>query len=121
MLPKAAQGRMKAKRLTAPKHLDMVRQLPCALCRAERSDTHCAAHHLLRGTVRGTGLKAGDNFVIPLCHEPCHGALHRNGDETAYLLDHGLNDPLLLAAELWEHTGNFIAMRRVISLFGVKI
>lgn len=69
-----------------------------------------AAHHLLDGPVRGWGLKAGDDETIPLCHEPHHGELHRNGDETAYLEAHGVKDAPGLAKALYEATGDYTAM-----------
>jgi hypothetical protein len=61
------------------------------------------AHHLLRGSGHGVGLKAPDDMSIPLCN-PCHNALHRNGDETRWLEERGIDGPAEAARlfEMWR-------------------
>jgi hypothetical protein len=55
------------------------------------------------------GLRAGDNFVIPLCSLD-HNSLHLSGDETGFLAEHGITDGRALAKSLWENTGDYSAM-----------
>jgi hypothetical protein len=43
----------------------------------------------------------------------CHAALHRAGDEEAFLASHGI-DGRALAAALWAVRGDLEAMRRVV-------
>jgi len=96
------------------KHLDYIRQLPCACCLRDKSDQHRAPHHLLRGVVRGLSMKAGDQFVIPLCHDIHHPGLHQAGDEETYLAQFDIKDPVSLAKELWRVSGNPTEGRRAI-------
>ena len=94
------------KRLSNPKHLRFIRGLPCAICGRPDSE----AHHLLRGPVRGMGLKAGDDWTIPLCSAH-HRGLHADGNEVRYLGD--INGPALAAA-LWQASGDDLAGLRAI-------
>ncbi len=101
MIPKYPKhGRMKPKRLQSKKHLEFVASKPCCICGA----LGVACHHLIgnygpEGPIRGWGLRAGDNFVIPLCQK-CHGELHANGNERGYLALFGV-DGITVASKLW--------------------
>lgn len=80
----------KTTRLRCEVHLAFVRKLPCLACGRTPSE----AHHLMRGpepTARG--LKAGDNWAIPLCGGPggCHAALHADGDEIGWSAARNIN------------------------------
>ena len=57
--------------------------MPCMICK----NPNTQAHHLLRAQFRGMGMKAGDNWTVPLCFYH-HEALHRNGDETDFFEMH---------------------------------
>jgi len=97
---KLNHGRIKPKRFVDELHLANVRAMPCCCCGAG-GPSH--AHHLLRGPVRGMGLRAGDEWVIPMCHM-CHSDLHdRSGDEVSFLAGHGI-DGVALAKELWRES-----------------
>lgn len=97
-------GRIKERRYKDRQHLEFIRSLPCCVCMEDRSDMHRAAHHALRGPIRGMGRKAGDNWVIPMCSK-CHSALHNDGDETCYLASYGVN-VVELSKQLWrDHYG----------------
>ena len=91
-------GRIKPKRLQNRNHLERIAGMACCCCGSK--PVQC--HHLLREVVRGMGLRAGDDKVIPLCPD-CHMALHMSGDETAFLLAWGVDGPEL-AIELWEES-----------------
>jgi len=108
MLIKKGQkvNRIKGKRFEDKAHLDFVRQLPCCVCFEDRSDVHRAAHHLMRGVLRGVGRKAPDSAVIPLCSS-CHSNLHENGCEVTYLSNRGIQDPVGLAKTLFENTDDY--------------
>lgn len=99
LIPKRQKvGRIKPKRLQDKRHLHFVAGLACCCCK--RKPVQC--HHLLRGPVRGIGLRAGDDQVIPLCPE-CHQKLHHSGDEIGFLTGHGING-MALAAKLWKES-----------------
>lgn len=86
------------KRMADPRYLAWVRQLPCVLCLRQPGMGHQnEAHHLLRGVVRGMGMKAGDDEVIPLC-DGDHRALHMDGNETEFLAKRGIDCAVSLAA-----------------------
>jgi len=96
--------RNKPRRLEHKGHLERLRGLPCALC---GKPPPSVAHHLIgnygpTGPVRGWGLKAGDNFTIPLC-ENCHNGLHDNGDEKKYFRLFRF-DGFTFAKALWSET-----------------
>lgn len=94
------------------RHLDMIRRLPCCLC--GRAADH--AHHLKEGTkARGAGMRATDNFAVPVCWQ-CHEEVERLGsrNERAHFSARGI-DSLDLAAALWAARGNQEAMQRVVA------
>lgn len=74
----------------------VVRSKPCMICKAGFL-THggpIQAHHLLKpqSKMRGFGLRANDNEVIPLCMYH-HQKLHTKfGDETKFLNNYGFGD-----------------------------
>ena len=99
LIPKGTKPRrIKPRRLQDRSHLEYVASLPCCIPTCRK--TPVQVHHILRGVIRGTGLRAGDDKVLPLCFE-CHRKLHDYGDETWFLEQHGI-DGLDLAAQLWE-------------------
>lgn len=58
------------------------------------------AHHLTFAEPNGTGLKVGDNWVVPMCHAH-HMELHRFGDERLWWDLQGI-EPLPIAEQLYE-------------------
>lgn len=115
----ARKHKAKAKRLTNPRHLMLVRELPCCVCMVEGLTV---PHHLLRGVVRGVSLKAGDDQVLPLC-----GAHHNNSNDSVHLshLDEpewfatkGIDEPVGFAAALYAATGDYAAMLEVVQMRG---
>ena len=51
---------------------------------------------------RGLGLKASDEFTVPLCRVH-HRQAHHAGDERKWWESAGI-DPVTMARSLWEHT-----------------
>ena len=99
--PKAFGSKPKPKAVRALDHLSFVRTLPCCSCGHDPAGT---AHHLLRGVVRGTGMKAEDRWAIPLCgdcHDPnSQGSVHHDGNETRWLKAKKVPG-LFIASALW--------------------
>jgi hypothetical protein len=91
---------LKAKRIRDKKHLRWLHELPC-LCCGKRDDT-VVGHHLRIGTSRGMGLKAPDNYTVPLCFV-CHDAMHRYGDHY-WLEAHDVRNGPDIANRLYELT-----------------
>ena len=85
----------KHKRVRSEKYLNTLRGSPCLVCRRGAE-----AHHLQHVGERGVGMKSGDNFAVPLCHE-CHMQLHRFGDERTWWDLSGV-DPIEWATRNWE-------------------
>lgn len=102
-------------------HLWWVRRLPCLACMGERWGEHAVdrfkvvasqpivaggqvvhAHHLTTAQPKARGLKAGDQWVVPLCVRH-HDALHRRGNEWAWWSNWSL-PPGPVAEWLWAQT-----------------
>lgn len=99
---KCYQKREKISPAAGRRHMEFVARLPCCL-----TGYHgVQVHHLLRGVVRGTGMRARDCEVLPIC-PTLHAALHHDGNETRFLESHGLRNAVELAKVLWEHTGDY--------------
>ena len=94
------------KRYENKKHLDFVRNKPCALWEAApKCEGQTQVHHLLKpwSGERGMGLKANDRNVIPLC-QAHHTELHdKVGDEEAFFQNYELmpSHGRETAAKLW--------------------
>lgn len=92
-------------------HLKLVRQLPsCLSGRPGPSDPH----HLRISEERGVGLKAGDNWAVPLTRRE-HIACHKVGSkmEELWFFERGI-DCRELAKELWKNTGDLDAMTKIV-------
>ena len=107
LLPKLVRER-------CPAHLEWVRGLPCAVCHPQFIATAgmgsgpriSCAHHLTTAQPKARGLKAGDQWAVPLCvfhHDAQSGpeAVHNAGNEMKWWHRRDI-DPLLLAAHLWD-------------------
>lgn len=96
----------KPDRIRSPAHLKRLRTLPC--CIPGCTVRPVVAHHLTCSPhPKARGLKAGDQWTVPLCflhHRPTSRAsVHHQGDERAWWASHGL-DPLTIAAQAWAET-----------------
>jgi hypothetical protein len=89
-------------RIRSLEHLKHVRTFSCVACKAPGPST---AHHLTIAQPKARGLKAGDQWSLPLC-DRCHKELHARGDERAYWADIGI-DPISLAESLWANSPAF--------------
>ncbi len=92
----AATQRSKRHRNKA--HLLHVAQQPCLVCGRKPSDPH----HLRFMQPRALGLKASDEFTVPLCRMH-HRQAHHAGDERKWWESAGI-DPVTMARSLWEQT-----------------
>jgi hypothetical protein len=79
-------------------HLLYVAQQPCLVCTRKPSDPH----HLRFMESRALGLKASDEFTVPLCRMH-HRQAHHAGDERKWWESAGI-DPVTMARSLWEQT-----------------
>ncbi len=87
-------------RIRDKQHLECVRSHDCLNC---RTDYGVIPHHLLKcpDQKKGTGLKLGDNWTIPLCCL-CHGALHAAGSEVKFFGVEGAKTAIKVAQDLWR-------------------
>ncbi|KFC07059.1 putative cytoplasmic protein [Trabulsiella guamensis ATCC 49490] len=69
-------------------YTDWVKTQPCVVCQRPADDPH----HIIGYGLGGTGTKAHDIFVIPLCRT-CHNELH--ADTAAFEQKHGSQRKLL--------------------------
>ena len=79
-------------------HLRFVATQPCLLCGRTPSDPH----HLRFAQPRALGLKASDEFTVPLCRIH-HRLLHQTSNEVAWWNDLEV-DPLPVAKSLWDES-----------------
>ncbi|MDR3534007.1 MAG: hypothetical protein P4L90_26005 [Rhodopila sp.] len=91
-------------RIRSERHLRWIRTLRCSVPGCFRTDI--ISHHLTIAQPKARGLKAGDQFAVPLCEGLHHAAearcgVHRVGDERAWWAQWGL-DPVKLAELLWD-------------------
>lgn len=75
------------KRLRNRAWLEAVRRMPCLICGAKSE-----AHHLQHAEPSAMGLKSGDQYAVPLCHDH-HMQLHAMGNERRWWAIEGV-DPL---------------------------
>lgn len=99
--------RFKVPRIRDPGHLARIRTLSCSVSWCQTRPV--IAHHLTCSPEpKARGLKAGDNWVVPLCEHVHHTAqswygVHNRGDERVWWGTHAI-DPLALAERLWAET-----------------
>jgi hypothetical protein len=86
---------IKPERKRSAPYLRYVASQPCLVC--FRPDVQ--AHHLTFAQPKARGLKASDEFTVPLC-VACHMSLHLHGDERKWW-DRFKIDPLAVAKKLW--------------------
>lgn len=102
----------KPQRHRCPAHLRWVATLPCIVCTRGAVDPEAGgagevvsqAHHLTIAQPKGRGIKAGDQYAVPLCpehHGPgIPGSLHSAGNERDWWWERGI-DPITNADRLW--------------------
>lgn len=98
VVDKSALARPEPRRLRDKQHLRFVALQPCLACSKRPAD----AHHLGFAQPRALGLKASDEFTVPLCREH-HRDLHHSGNEQSWWHEMGI-DPLLVARNLWDRS-----------------
>jgi DNA recombination protein Rad52 len=86
------------KRLRDKAHLKFVASQPCLICGRQPSDPH----HVRFAQPRGIGLKASDEFTVPLCRGH-HRQLHQAGSEVTWWENLQI-DALAIAKDLWKQT-----------------
>lgn len=105
-------------RVRSPGHLSWVRGFSC--CVEGRNEPGCGgkieAAHVRTGTDGGTGLKPGDNWVIPLCGIH-HSRQHQLG-ETSFERFYGISMKAI-AADLWQKSPHRIKHERAAALMGM--
>lgn len=87
----------KEKRFRDRAHLAFVATQPCLICGRQPTQ----AHHVRFAQLRAMALKVSDEFTVPLCTTH-HDQLHRSGDERAFWINNGVDEPLKHAARLWK-------------------
>jgi DNA recombination protein Rad52 len=86
------------KRLRDKAHLKFVASQPCLICERQPTDPH----HVRFAQPKAIGLKASDEFTVPLCRGH-HRQLHQAGNEETWWKMLNI-DPLAIAKGLWEQT-----------------
>jgi Rad52/22 family double-strand break repair protein len=79
-------------------HLRFITNQPCLCCGRRPSD----AHHLRFAQPRALGMKASDEYTVPLCRLH-HREVHRTGNELAWWKNLNIN-PLEVAQKLWQQS-----------------
>jgi hypothetical protein len=97
-IDKSALTIAQPKRLRDKAHLRFVASQPCVICGRQPSDPH----HLRFAQPRAIGLKASDEFTVPLCRGH-HRQLHQAGNEVAWWEELHIN-ALEIAKGLWEES-----------------
>lgn len=102
----------KPQRHRSPAHLRWVATIPCIVCAMGRCDPDTEAggdvvsqvHHLTHAQPKARGLKAGDQWVVPLCrrhHDPnSFKSVHAHGNERDWWTVLHI-DPIAAAEALW--------------------
>jgi hypothetical protein len=85
----------KPERIRSRPHLRFVAGLACLACGARPVEVH----HLTRAQPKARGLKAGDQWTVPVCPVH-HRAIHAAGDEAGWWARWGIN-AAEAAAEYW--------------------
>ena len=95
----------------SPEHLALIRQLPS--CVSGRKP--CDPHHLRVTQERGVGMKATDQWCVPLTRDE-HDHLHTLGSrrELGWFQERGIENPYDLANALWKQSGDLERMEKII-------
>ena len=93
----------KPERIRSRAHLARVGSLPCCIPGCEAGPVQ--VHHLTHVQPKARGLKAGDQWSVPLClrHHLGDGGVHTGGREGPWWAAYGV-DPIKLAASLWAES-----------------
>lgn len=94
------EPRCKTVRRRSKSHLRFVASQPCLICRR----SPCDAHHLKFAQATSLGMKASDEFTVPLCRSH-HQELHRHGNEAGWWANLQFA-PLEIAKSLWNKTSS---------------
>jgi hypothetical protein len=96
MVAMSYQPNFKVRRIRSKAHMSYVASQPCIVCMWQYVQVH---HLTCSPDPKARGLKAGDNWTLPMCADD-HTALHARGDERAFWQALGI-DPLQAAERLW--------------------
>jgi hypothetical protein len=105
----------KRPRIKNEKHLDFIRQLPCACC---GNNIQTEAAHIRTGELRygkrttGGQEKPDDKWALPLCG--WHHTEQHEGAELAFWKRYQI-DPFVFALTLYAHTGDVDTAEQVIA------
>lgn len=83
-------------KIRSNKHRKFISEQPCIITGRTLG---VQSHHLLRVEGKGMGTKTSDIWCIPL-HWEVHAALHKNGNEVAFFVNHGLDYEMVKAVAL---------------------
>lgn len=101
--------RQRRPRIKEPKHLDLIRQLPCVVCNTMPVE----AAHIRSGSPRhgkryvGVAEKSDDKWTLPLC--PKHHRAQHAMNELKFWQLHNI-DPFATALALWAAEGDIATM-----------
>lgn len=94
-----------------PDHLANIRKLPSIIS----GKTPCDPHHLKIKKERGVGLKATDQWALPLTRsEHCDVEKLGSRRELEWFRKMGMENPYAAAKALWNARGDLDAMHRII-------
>jgi hypothetical protein len=98
------QPNFKVPRVRSKSHMAYVAAQPCIVCLWQYVQVH---HLTCSPDPKARGLKAGDNWTLPLCNEHhlagFPGSLHDDGNERRWWAAHGI-DPIAAAEQLWAES-----------------
>ena len=105
------------KPIRSKEHLDFIRSLPCLLCAVQTYPTEAAhvnySDHKA-GKFNARGIKAGDNWTVPLCSEHHRGKTGQHGrGERIWWETYGI-DPINVASILWANSGDELICSQII-------
>ena len=90
-IDKSALNVPTCERIRDPAYLKWVRTFPCAAC-GKAGPSH--AHHLTHAQPKARGLKAGDQFTLPVCqthHQDGPQSIHGHGNEREWWAVRGID------------------------------
>lgn len=115
---KKHRARLSAKKRERPgndaDHLALIAKLPCCICGRMPGGEY---HHLKSGPAkaeRGVGLKATDQWTLPMCHSDHIFGIELLGSQNEFdwFAERGI-DAEALAIALWEATGDLPRMTEI--------
>lgn len=106
-------------RIEEPKHLDLIRQLPCLVCGTQPVEAAHIRSPCLRLGKRETGMseKADDKWTLPLCaHDHRLGPFSQHSLGEDEFWKEWRIDPFATALALWASSGDIDTMTTIVQL-----